>query len=55
MNTTEGRTLNLTGAVSLNGSTDYIDFTAYTSATTSQDITGEGNRSFTQATIYKLF
>lgn len=50
----DGRTLNLSGVISLDGNTDYIEFSAYSSGT-SQVITGDVSRSFTLATIYKLF
>ena len=55
LNTVEGRTLNLSGVVELNGSTDYVDFSAYTNSSGTPLLTGEGNRQYSQATIYKIF
>jgi hypothetical protein len=50
---TSGLTLNLSGTISLDGNTDYIDFTAYTAGT--QNLYGEANRTWSQTTIYKIF
>jgi len=48
-----GLTLNLSGTVSLDGNTDYIDFTAYTAGT--QNLYGEALRAWSHTTIYKIF
>jgi hypothetical protein len=48
-----GLTLNLSGTISLDGNTDAIDFTAYTSGT--QNLYGEALRAWSQITIYKIF
>jgi hypothetical protein len=48
-----GLTLNLSGIASLDGNTDYIDFTAYTAGT--QNLYGEANRTWSHTTIYKIF
>lgn len=53
--TTSGHTLNATGAISMDGNTDYLDFTAYSNSSGSQVITGDAGRAWTQVTIYKLF
>jgi hypothetical protein len=48
-----GFTLNLSGTTSLDGNTDIIDFTAYTSGT--QNLFGEALRAWSHITIYKIF
>jgi hypothetical protein len=48
-----GLTLNLSGTTSLDGNTDVIDFTAYTSGT--QNLYGEALRAWSQINIYKIF
>jgi len=55
LNTVEGRTLSLTGIVQLNGNTDYVDFSAYTNSSGTPLLTGESNRQYSQAIIYKIF
>jgi hypothetical protein len=55
LNTVEGRTLNLSGVVQLNGSTDYVDFSAYTNSSGTPLLTGEAARQYSQAIIYKIF
>ena len=42
------------GIVTMNGSTDYIDFTAYTSNATSQTVTGDAGGLYTKLEIFKL-
>ena len=42
------------GIVTMNGSTDYIDFTAYTSNATSQAVTGDAGGLYTKMEIFKL-
>jgi hypothetical protein len=42
------------GIVTMNGTTDYIDFTAYTSNPTSQVVTGDGSGLYTKMEIFKL-
>ena len=42
------------GIVSMNGTTDYIDFTAYTSNATSQTVTGDAGGLYTKLEIFKL-
>ena len=42
------------GIVTMNGSTDYIDFTAYTSNATSQAVTGDASGLYTKMEIFKL-
>lgn len=53
--TTSGNTLNATGVISMDGNTDYLDFTAYSNSSGSQVITGDAGRAWSQVTIYKLF
>ena len=48
-------TQNLNGIVNLNGSTDYVDLTAYTSTTSvSQIVNGTNDRSWTKLEAYKI-
>lgn len=47
-------TLNACGIVTMNGTTDYIDFTAYTSNPTSQVVTGTADGSWTKMEIFKI-
>ena len=42
------------GIVTMNGTTDYIDFTAYTSNATSQGVNGESAGLYTKMEIFKL-
>ena len=42
------------GIVTMNGSTDYIDFTAYTSNATSQAVTGDASGLYTKVEIHKI-
>lgn len=42
------------GIVAMNGTTDYIDLTAYTSNATSQGITGDASGLYTKMEIFKL-
>ena len=42
------------GIVTMNGSTDYIDFTAYTSNPTSQAVTGDASGLYTKMEIFKI-
>ena len=42
------------GIASMNGTTDYIDFTAYTSNATSQTVTGDAGNAYTKMEIFKL-
>ena len=42
------------GIASMNGTTDYIEFTAYTSNATSQTVTGDAGNSYTKMEIFKL-
>ena len=42
------------GIASMNGTTDYIEFTAYTSNATSQTVTGDAGDSYTKMEIFKL-
>lgn len=47
-------TLNACGIVTMNGTTDYIDFTAYTSNPTSQVVTGTADGAWTKMEIFKI-
>ena len=47
-------TASLFGITTLNGSSDYIDVTAYTSNPTSQDINGTADGSWTKMELFKL-
>jgi hypothetical protein len=47
-------TMNVCGIVTMNGTTDYIDFTAYTSNPTSQNIRGTADGSWTKMEIFKI-
>ena len=47
-------TQNVCGIVTMNGTTDYIDFTVYTSNPTSQDIRGTADGSWTKMEIFKI-
>lgn len=47
-------TQNVSGIVTMNGTTDYIDFTVYTSNPTSQDITGTSDGAWTKLEIFKI-
>ena len=46
--------LSCSGMVNLNGTTDYLDFTAYSSNTTSHVITGESLQQYTRVDIFKI-
>lgn len=48
------RTMYGTGIVYMNGTTDYIDFTTYSSSTTAQKIVGDGTNSWTKFEAFKL-
>jgi hypothetical protein len=47
-------TLNACGIVTMNGTTDYIDFTAYTSNPTSQVVAGTADGAWTKMEIFKI-
>ena len=47
-------TMNACGIVTMNGTTDYIDFTAYTSNPTSQDVKGTTDGAWTKLEIFKI-
>ena len=49
-----GRTLNMVGVVQLNGSTDYIDLSTYSSSSNGQTITGTADGAWTKVTLTKL-
>jgi hypothetical protein len=46
--------MSCSGMVNLNGSTDYLDFTVYTSNTTSQVLNGEAAQQFTRVDMFKI-
>jgi hypothetical protein len=47
-------TMNACGIVTMNGTTDYIDATVYTSNPTSQNIRGTGDGAWTKMEIFKI-
>ena len=51
---TFGYTQNACGIVTLNGTTDYIDFTVYTANPTSQVVTGTADGAWTKMEIFKI-
>ncbi len=51
---TDGLTMTAITSVYMNGSTDYIDTTAYNGYTSSADIKGETGQSYTQLEIFKI-
>jgi hypothetical protein len=51
---THAYTMNISAIATLNGSTDYIEFTVYTGNPTSQVVTGDANGTLTKLEIFKL-
>ena len=49
-----GKTLSMTGIVQMNGSTDYIDMTTYSSSPTGQTIQGTADGAWTKLVVTKL-
>lgn len=47
-------TQNVCGIVTMNGTTDYIDFTVYTANPTSQDVRGTADGAWTKIEIFKI-
>jgi hypothetical protein len=47
-------TQNVSGIVTMNGTTDYIDFTAYTANPTSQNIRGTADGAWTKMELFKI-
>ena len=46
--------MSCSGMVYLNGTTDYVDFTAYSANTTSHSLTGESNQQYTKVDMFKI-
>jgi hypothetical protein len=46
--------MSCSGMVNVNGSSDYLDFTVYTSNTTSQVLNGEASQQFTRVDMFKI-
>jgi hypothetical protein len=42
------------GLINVNGSSDYLDFTVYTSNTTSQVLNGEASQQYTRVDMFKI-
>ena len=54
MPTSASRTQRLTAIVTLNGTTDYLEVTGFTSSNTNHDITGDASRVWTKFEAYKI-
>ncbi len=46
--------MNCSGLINVNGSSDYLDFTVYTSNTTSQVLNGEASQQYTRVDMFKI-